>query len=49
MMTGTHEKVLALTCPACQGQGTFQTWDCIDGTNSPELRKRILTDETLFF
>lgn len=49
MMTGTHEKVLALTCPACQGQGTFQTWDCIEGTNSPELRKRILTDETLFF
>lgn len=48
-MVGTHETVLALTCPACQGDGTFQTWDCIDGTQSPELRQRILTDETLFF
>lgn len=47
--SGTDPVTLQLTCPACGGQGAFATWNCIDGTRTPELRQRLLHDENLFF
>lgn len=46
---GTRETKIAVTCPACHHAGTFAAWDCIDGGETPELRHRILHDDTLFF
>lgn len=46
---GTHAVVLDLTCPACRGKGEFSSWDCIDGTRNPFLRRRVLLDDRLFF
>ena len=45
----THEKTIDITCPACHGAGQFPTWDCIDGTSDDALRRRVLTDDQLFF
>lgn len=45
----THAVDVAITCPACHQEGTFATWNCIDGTNDGALRQRVLTDEGLFF
>mgnify|MGYP000727252039 FL=1 len=45
----THRSELQLTCPACGGIGAFSTWDCIDGGENAELRRRVLHDEGLFF
>ncbi len=45
----THSVVLQLTCPVCRRQGNFSSWDCIDGTGNPFLRRRVLADDTLFF
>ena len=45
----THRAELQLTCPACGGIGAFSTWDCIDGGENAELRRRVLHDEGLFF
>ncbi len=47
--SGTHRITLSVTCPACQEKSLFPTWDCIDSDMSPDLRRRVLTDETLFF
>jgi hypothetical protein len=49
MDSRTHEITIELTCPACKGDGTFPTWDCIDGNADSALRQRVLTDQTLFF
>lgn len=45
----THAVDVAITCPSCREQGTFATWNCIDGTHDEALRRRVLTDDTLFF
>lgn len=46
---GTHAVEIAITCPKCQGEGSFKTWDCIDTDKNPELRERLLHDPMLFF
>lgn len=46
---GSHRLDVNVTCPACRGQGVFATWDCIDGTRNPFMRRRVLHDDTLFF
>jgi len=46
---GTHAVEIAITCPKCQGEGSFKTWDCIDADKNPELRERLLHDPMLFF
>lgn len=45
----THPVDIAITCPACRTAGTFSTWNCIDGAGDAALRRRVLTDDSLFF
>lgn len=45
----THPVDIAITCPACSGEGTMHTWNCIDGIREEALRRRIFTDDQLFF
>lgn len=47
--SGTHAVEIQLSCPKCQGEGTFKTWDCIDASADPALRERLLHDPMLFF
>ena len=47
--SGTHQIVRPITCPQCQGKGSFDTWDCMDITENPELRERVIHDPMLFF
>lgn len=46
---GTHKVERQIACPQCQEKGVFETWDCIDVSDTPELRERIIHDPMLFF